>query len=291
MERRVDYNLFNTFLAVYELGNLKRAGIKLSISESAVSKQITKLSEQLGEALFIRTAKGLEPTFAAQHRVDMIRSAIELFNLAIPPQSFDAALFEGKVRIALFNSYMQTYGSQLFDILTRTFPKAYIELLSWGAETNNQIIKAEIQLGVHFYNESRPNTIYQISIADDPIVAIIGDQHQVPSWEDLIQWPYIHVKAAGWNEDRYRFLEFLNEKGVELNIQSAVDDATICEKILSSNKLATFLQRSYKTDKMIEIFPPKQYQYLLKTACCISLTQRQAPLQKCLVNIVQSLIK
>ncbi|WP_068544381.1 LysR family transcriptional regulator [Thalassotalea crassostreae] len=291
MERKVDYNLFKTFLAVYELGSLKRAGAKLGISESATSKQITKLSEQLGEALFIRTAKGLEPTFAAQHRVEMIRGAIEQFNLAIPPLSFDAETYTGKVRIALFNSYMQTFGGRLFDLLSKEFPKAYIELVTWGPETNNDIIKTDIQLGVHFYNEDRPNTIYQIPIADDPMVALIGHQHEVPNWEELIRWPFLHVKAAGWSEERYPFLEFLRAKGIELDIQGAVDDASICEKILTTSKLATFMHRSYKTDKVTDVLPSKEYQYSLKTACCISLMQRQAPLQKCLVDIVKSIIK
>ncbi|MBE6022556.1 MAG: LysR family transcriptional regulator [Cellulosilyticum sp.] len=53
------------FIKVYQLGSLHRAAQDLYLSVQAVSRIISKLEEELGEVLFIRSSSGLFPTPAA----------------------------------------------------------------------------------------------------------------------------------------------------------------------------------------------------------------------------------
>lgn len=53
------------FMKVYELGSLHRAAQDLYLSVQAVSRIISKLEEEVGESLFIRSSSGLFPTPAA----------------------------------------------------------------------------------------------------------------------------------------------------------------------------------------------------------------------------------
>lgn len=55
----------NCFIKVYQLGSLHRAAQDLYLSVQAVSRIISKLEEELGETLFIRSTSGLFPTPAA----------------------------------------------------------------------------------------------------------------------------------------------------------------------------------------------------------------------------------
>ena len=55
----------NCFMKVYQLGSLHRAAQDLYLSVQAVSRIISKLEEELGESLFIRSTSGLYPTAAA----------------------------------------------------------------------------------------------------------------------------------------------------------------------------------------------------------------------------------
>ncbi|GEM_PF-1926013 len=50
------------FMKVYQLGNIHRAAEELYLSAQAVSKTISRLEEELGEPLFVRTKDGLFPT-------------------------------------------------------------------------------------------------------------------------------------------------------------------------------------------------------------------------------------
>ena len=50
------------FLQVYRLKNICSASARLNVTQQAVSKQIRKLEDELGVALFIRNPRGVEAT-------------------------------------------------------------------------------------------------------------------------------------------------------------------------------------------------------------------------------------
>ncbi|MFT2018717.1 LysR family transcriptional regulator [Streptomyces sp. 796.1] len=61
----MDLALLRTFIAVYRAGSLTRAASLLGLSQPAVTGQIRSLERQLGRPLFIRGARGVTPTSAA----------------------------------------------------------------------------------------------------------------------------------------------------------------------------------------------------------------------------------
>src|SRR5690625_1173749 len=60
-ERRdmIDWDKLRVFHAVADAGSLTRAGDELRLSQSAISRQVRGLEEQLGATLFHRHARGL----------------------------------------------------------------------------------------------------------------------------------------------------------------------------------------------------------------------------------------
>ncbi|MES2262878.1 MAG: LysR family transcriptional regulator [Pseudomonadota bacterium] len=75
-----------SFLTVAQHGHLTRAAEQLHISQSAVSKQIKALEEELGVVLFDRTASGTSLTRSGQMLLAQaektLNSALELVNMA-----------------------------------------------------------------------------------------------------------------------------------------------------------------------------------------------------------------
>ena len=55
----LDSDLLRTFLAVASAGNVTRAADKVGRTQSAVSIQIKRLEETLGESLFERGSRGV----------------------------------------------------------------------------------------------------------------------------------------------------------------------------------------------------------------------------------------
>jgi DNA-binding transcriptional LysR family regulator len=75
-----------TFLTVAREGHLTRAAERLHISQSAVSKQVKALEDELGVILFVRASSGTSLTGAGQHLLAQAKktldSAVELINMA-----------------------------------------------------------------------------------------------------------------------------------------------------------------------------------------------------------------
>lgn len=90
---RTDLNLLKVFEAVYEERNLILAGKRLHLTQSAVSHALRRLRELVGDELFIRTGKGMEPTGRAMAMapslLDSLRRIQDAFGMApfAPEQS------------------------------------------------------------------------------------------------------------------------------------------------------------------------------------------------------------
>jgi len=65
-----------TFVTVADEGNLSRAALRLHASQPAVSAHIKALEEELGVALFIRTAKGMDLTPQGRRLTETAREAL-----------------------------------------------------------------------------------------------------------------------------------------------------------------------------------------------------------------------
>ncbi|MDP4492283.1 LysR family transcriptional regulator [Vibrio sp. AH4] len=68
MLRDYDLNLLTVFDAVMTLGSVNRSAEKLNMTSAAVSQNLARLREQVGEPLFVRQGRGLQPT---QHALNM----------------------------------------------------------------------------------------------------------------------------------------------------------------------------------------------------------------------------
>lgn len=66
-----------SFLAIVREGHLTRAAERLHLSQSALSSQLRQLEEELGVALFRRTAKGMEANDAARELVPLAEGVLE----------------------------------------------------------------------------------------------------------------------------------------------------------------------------------------------------------------------
>ena len=77
MENNVNWNLYRSFLTVYEIRNLHKASDVLGITRTAVQKNIKSLSRQIGQTLFVSHQKGVSPTEHATRLYAIISPAIK----------------------------------------------------------------------------------------------------------------------------------------------------------------------------------------------------------------------
>jgi DNA-binding transcriptional LysR family regulator len=69
----MDLNLYPVFLEIFKQGSVTRAAEQLCLTQAATSNALTRLRNQLGDPLFVRSSKGMLPT----HFAISIRPGIE----------------------------------------------------------------------------------------------------------------------------------------------------------------------------------------------------------------------
>jgi len=106
----IDLNLLKLFSALIEAGSATVAGERLHLAQSTVSHSLAKLRDALNDPLFVRTARGLQPTPRALALREPIETALKIVQQALDqPQLFDPA-----TSTRVFNLLMTDVGEMVF---------------------------------------------------------------------------------------------------------------------------------------------------------------------------------
>lgn len=145
----LDLNLIVALDALLQERNVTRAAARLGITQSATSHALARLRAVTGDALLVRTSKGMVPTVRAEALGPPVRRALEEMTRALaPPTSFDPRT--ARLRFTLGTS---DYGElvllpKLVELLTREAPGIDLRVRSIGREIAAPLGSAAIDLAV-----------------------------------------------------------------------------------------------------------------------------------------------
>jgi len=88
---RIDLNLLVVFDAIYRLRNLTAAGWTLGLSQSAVSHALGRLRSTFKDPLFVRLARGLQPTPRANELAPALMEGLGTIRGGMEGRTFDPA--------------------------------------------------------------------------------------------------------------------------------------------------------------------------------------------------------
>jgi len=139
MLNRID--LLRTFLVAYETMNFREAAIRLSVSPQVVTRSVKELETALGELLFHRNTRSVQPSDFCERFVARARQAVQgvdaLFAGSMPLKD---ERVEGLVRIAAPPMQGRRLVMPILDRLARRHPG-----LSFDLRLSEQVIDAVAQ--------------------------------------------------------------------------------------------------------------------------------------------------
>jgi DNA-binding transcriptional LysR family regulator len=139
MLNRID--LLRTFLVAHETLNFREAAIRLSVSPQVVTRAIKELEGHLGELLFHRSTRSVQPSDFCERFVLQARQAVQgvdaLFAAAMSPAN---ARIEGQVRIAAPGMQGRRFVMPVLERLARQHPGLVFDL-----RLSDQVVDAVAQ--------------------------------------------------------------------------------------------------------------------------------------------------
>lgn len=206
MTARLDSDLLRTFLAVAESGNFTRAAEKVGRTQSAISMQIKRLEDMVGEALFERGARGVKLTRRGGDLVGNARRIIDLLDETAA--SMHGPQLGGPVRIGLPEEYGQPILSRALGAFAKRHTQVEVTVrFGYSASQLAALAAGELDLAVVF-EWQEPSGAEVLTY--EPTVWVTSTQHRRHEERPL---PIAVYGREGWNRDYV--LASLERRGID----------------------------------------------------------------------------
>jgi DNA-binding transcriptional LysR family regulator len=150
----LDLAIMRTLLAVVETGSFARAARSVGRSESAVSLQVKRLEEQVGEPVFLRAGKQMTLTGAGATLVEYARRLLDLNDEALSAAS-DSSV-DGTVTLGVPHDVAETWLPAVIAGFGRSHPSATLRIVEGRSPILlNRLADNQIDLAVAF-SATRP---------------------------------------------------------------------------------------------------------------------------------------
>lgn len=124
----IDLNLLLVFDAMMEERNTKRAGLRVGLSQPAVSHALSRLRDALGDELFVRTSDGMQPTLRALELAGPLRQALRQLQAMLEPAKFVPAETTRQFSIATSDRSASALLTTIIERMRREAPRAELQI-------------------------------------------------------------------------------------------------------------------------------------------------------------------
>ena len=126
MAHNLDMDILRTFVLGVDIGSFAKAGERLGRSPSAISAQLRRLEDQVGQKLVEKAGRGLSPTAAGESLLRYARRILELNDEALA--TIKGADVEGVVRLGMPQDFAETWLPPVLALFSRSHPKIRFEV-------------------------------------------------------------------------------------------------------------------------------------------------------------------
>lgn len=183
-------------VAVAESGNFGEAGLRLGVSQSAVSHAIATLESELGVILFARGRRGAHLTPVGDRILGHARQMLHLLEVMDKEANLAKGLQGGQVRVASFRSAATHLLPDIIAEFRQDYPgiTVSIEEFRGAAEIEQSLREGRVDIALFCWGTSVEEfdtwTLFQ-----DEYVALLppdAEVQQMPlTWEELTSFPMI----------------------------------------------------------------------------------------------------
>lgn len=145
---RLDLNLLVCLHVLLEECSVTLAAKRLHLSQSAVSKSLTRLREQFHDPLFLRSSHGLKPTPRAQALLPLLEQLLRDIEQLAAPVEFMPQSSDRHFKMALVESAYPLLLPQFLSEVFTKGPNIILDTQSWDPSTFSKLQRGEVDFGV-----------------------------------------------------------------------------------------------------------------------------------------------
>lgn len=128
--RSVDLNLLVALDALLEERHVSRAALRVGLSQPAMSNALARLRATFGDALLVRTPRGMEPTARGLELISQVRQVLrQVERVLTPDTSFEPARCQRRFVLRMSDLLSRLFLPGIARALLREAPLAALEIV------------------------------------------------------------------------------------------------------------------------------------------------------------------
>lgn len=256
-----DLNLLRIFDVLLEERSVTRAGLRLGLSQSAVSHALNRLRHMLNDELFVRGPGGMRPTVRALEIASEIHAPLATLQAALAPAAFDPSVSQRR-----FNLVAGAYGAAvlaplLVGRLAELAPRAELVVSGYGGGLLDLLDTRAADFAVAGVVSAPDRFAYDPLVTEELVWAVspaapLAERAQV-TVADLAATAHIAIarqaavdeaavrgllSRSSWEDDG-AFARALSEVGLTRRVAVTVPDTSTALAVASRSQMATLVPR------------------------------------------------
>lgn len=240
------------FQSVAEFGSVSRASGALRISQPAVSRQIRRLEETLGVALFVRHGHGVTLTEAGRSLLERSQVILRQLELAQIEVRSGSPTMSGTITLAVPPAAGLFLVPALVQRCATEYPNIFLKVVAgYSGYIHEWLLRGIADLAC--LHDPLPQRDFKIIPLVREEVFLVGKPNTFPfrgsyvRTEQLVRVPLILPSRP--NASRRLLDSWVSARGLSLNIKMEVDDSSIIRALLKNGAGFSLLtQGSFRSE-------------------------------------------
>ncbi|MGK8523681.1 LysR family transcriptional regulator [Nocardia asteroides] len=175
---RPDLNLLVTLNVLLEEGSVTRAGERLALSPSAMSRQLARLRRATGDPLLVRAGRGLAPTPRAVELRDRVRNLVrEADEVLRPANPLDLAKLTRTFTVRSSDGFVERFGPDLVAEVGRAAPGVRLRFLRKTKKDTGPLRDGTVDLETGVIEHALPPDIACTPLFTDRFIGAVRSAH------------------------------------------------------------------------------------------------------------------
>nr|WP_237732903.1 LysR family transcriptional regulator [Shewanella schlegeliana] len=260
--KQLDFNLLRVLEVLLEEQSVTAAASRLHLSQSAVSKQLSKLRETFDDQLFERTAYGLKATPRALQLAPELREVLQKLDQFTRPSTFDPAESQRRFRMHIVETaYSLTYPHFMPKLL-KAAPQVSINGHTWSHTSMDMLLRCEIDMGIIcrewdkrslLHMNNLPEELGATELIRDYPVCLLRRDHPAlkESWNLDTFLKYRHLQVAFGGLEHWLLDDVLRLEHLQRDVAVNMTDFNCAMDLCENSDLILCAPRKYIQQMMV----------------------------------------
>lgn len=175
-----DLNLLVTLDVLLSEGSVVKAGRRLRLSPSVMSRALGRLRETMGDPLLVRAGRSLVPTPRARELRDRVHRLVdEVNNVLRPQQALDLAKVVRSFALRTSDGFVQNFGPALLARIADEAPGVQLRFVPKTSKDTAPLRDGDVDLETGVVSEDTGIEVLQRLLFRDRFVGVVRAGHSL----------------------------------------------------------------------------------------------------------------